>query len=36
MLRDWGAIRSRFIKVFPREYRRALAELAAANRKAAA
>ena len=33
---DWAASRSRFVKVFPKEYRRALAELAAAQKKAAA
>jgi glutamate synthase (NADPH/NADH) large chain len=35
-LRDkWSQHRSRFIKVFPKEYRRALAELAAAHKKVA-
>jgi glutamate synthase (NADPH/NADH) large chain len=29
----WGIWRSRFVKVFPKEYRRALGELAAAHRK---
>ena len=36
VLEKWPVYRSRFIKVFPKEYRRALAELAAAQRKAAA
>jgi glutamate synthase (NADPH/NADH) large chain len=36
LLRDWATARARFVKVFPKEYRRALGELAAANRKAAA
>jgi len=36
ILADWAARRSRFIKVFPKEYRRALGELAAAQKKAAA
>ena len=36
ILEDWSAQRARFVKVFPKEYRRALGELAAANRKAAA
>jgi glutamate synthase (NADPH/NADH) large chain len=36
ILAKWGDYRSRFVKVFPKEYRRALGELAAAHRKAAA
>jgi glutamate synthase (NADPH/NADH) large chain len=32
----WGEYRPRFVKVFPKEYRRALGELAAAQRKVAA
>jgi glutamate synthase (NADPH/NADH) large chain len=36
ILQQWGINRPRFIKVFPKEYRRALAELATAGRKAAA
>ncbi len=36
ILDRWSEYRSRFVKVFPREYRRALGELAAAQRKAAA
>ena len=36
ILAGWGEARGRFIKVFPKEYRRALGELAAANRKVAA
>jgi glutamate synthase (NADPH/NADH) large chain len=36
ILEDWTAYRFRFVKVFPKEYRRALGELAAAHRKAAA
>jgi glutamate synthase domain-containing protein 3 len=36
ILQDWGRCRERFVKVFPKEYRRALGELAAAHRKAAA
>jgi len=31
-----GGHRSRFVKIFPKEYRRAWAKLAAAQRKAAA
>jgi len=33
ILDDWSAYRPRFVKVFPKEYRRALAEIAAANRR---
>jgi glutamate synthase (NADPH) large chain len=36
ILDAWAAYRPRFIKVFPKEYRRALGELAAAHKKAAA
>ncbi|HXV29273.1 MAG TPA: glutamate synthase-related protein, partial [Sinorhizobium sp.] len=36
ILDDWTAHRARFVKVFPKEYRRALKELAAAGRKVAA
>jgi glutamate synthase domain-containing protein 3 len=36
MLDKWSHYRARFIKVFPKEYRRALAELAASQKKAAA
>ncbi len=36
VLGRWGEYRSRFVKVFPKEYRRALGELAAAQRKVAA
>ncbi len=36
LLADWDNARTRFIKVFPKEYRRALGELAAAGRKSAA
>ena len=36
ILDDWASYRARFVKVFPREYRRALGELAEAGRKAAA
>jgi len=36
ILSKWGEYRGRFVKVFPKEYRRALGELAAAHRKAAA
>ena len=36
MLESWSGYRTRFIKVFPNEYRRALGELAAAGRKVAA
>jgi glutamate synthase (NADPH/NADH) large chain len=36
ILEQWNSYRSRFIKVFPKEYQRALLELAAAGRKAAA
>jgi glutamate synthase domain-containing protein 3 len=35
ILDDWGQYRARFVKVFPKEYRRALAELAAKNKVAA-
>jgi glutamate synthase domain-containing protein 3 len=36
ILEKWAAYRARFVKIFPKEYRRALGELAAAQRKAAA
>jgi glutamate synthase (NADPH) large chain len=36
ILEQWDVYRLRFVKVFPNEYRRALAELASAGRKAAA
>jgi glutamate synthase domain-containing protein 3 len=36
ILDNWVTYRARFVKVFPKEYRRALKELAAAGRKAAA
>src|SRR5579859_2322123 len=35
ILDDWSRYRARFVKVFPKEYRRALAELAAKNKVAA-
>ncbi len=36
VLEQWGEYRGRFVKVFPKEYRRALGELAASQKKAAA
>ena len=36
LLADWSTARAKFVKVMPNEYKRALAELAAANSKAAA
>ena len=36
ILENWAEHRLRFVKVFPKEYRRALGELAASHRKAAA
>ena len=36
IVEKWPEYRLRFVKVFPKEYRRALGELAAAHRKAAA
>jgi len=36
ILEKWADYRARFTKIFPKEYRRALGELAAAKRKAAA
>jgi glutamate synthase (NADPH/NADH) large chain len=36
ILDKWAQYRARFVKVFPKEYRRALAELAASRKKAAA
>jgi glutamate synthase (NADPH/NADH) large chain len=36
ILEKWAVYRPRFVKIFPKEYRRALGELAAAQRKAAA
>jgi glutamate synthase domain-containing protein 3 len=35
-LEQWNTYRLRFVKVLPKEYKRALAELAAAGRKVAA
>jgi len=36
ILEKWAEYRTRFVKIFPKEYRRALGELAAGKRKAAA
>jgi glutamate synthase domain-containing protein 3 len=36
ILDSWAQYRARFIKVFPKEYRRALAELAARHKRIAA
>jgi glutamate synthase (NADPH) large chain len=36
ILEKWSECRARFVKVFPKEYRRALGELADAQKKAAA
>jgi glutamate synthase (NADPH/NADH) large chain len=36
ILDDWSALRARFVKVFPHEYRRALGELAAKHKRLAA
>jgi glutamate synthase domain-containing protein 3 len=36
ILEKWTEYRTRFTKIFPKEYRRALGELAAAKSKAAA
>jgi glutamate synthase domain-containing protein 3 len=36
ILAGWASYRSKFVKVFPKEYRRALGELAAAHNKVAA
>ena len=36
ILDQWATFRSRFVKVFPKEYRRALTELATNSRKVAA
>jgi len=36
ILEKWADYRARFVKIYPKEYRRALGELAAAKRKAAA
>jgi glutamate synthase (NADPH/NADH) large chain len=36
ILADWAKVRAKFVKVFPKEYRRALTENAAASRKAVA
>jgi glutamate synthase (NADPH/NADH) large chain len=36
VLEQWSAYRARFVKIFPKEYRRALGELAVAQRKVAA
>ena len=35
ILENWSRYRARFVKVFPKEYRRALAELAAKSKVAA-
>jgi glutamate synthase domain-containing protein 3 len=35
ILDDWTKCRARFVKIFPREYRRALAEIAAGKKAAA-
>ena len=35
ILQNWAQYRARFVKVFPKEYRRALGELAARPRVAA-
>jgi glutamate synthase (NADPH/NADH) large chain len=36
ILEQWASLRTRFVKVFPKEYRRALGELAAAHKRVAA
>jgi glutamate synthase domain-containing protein 3 len=36
ILENWAKVRSKFVKVFPREYRRALTEIAAKSKKIAA
>ncbi len=36
ILDDWAEFRTQFVKVFPKEYRRALAELAASQKRIAA
>ena len=36
LLADWASYRTKFVKVFPHEYRRALTEMAAANARKAA
>jgi glutamate synthase domain-containing protein 3 len=36
ILEKWAQFRARFVKVFPKEYRRALAEMAASRKKEAA
>jgi len=36
ILENWAQYRTRFVKVFPKEYRRALGELAAKHEKIAA
>ena len=36
ILENWAAYRPRFVKIFPKEYRRALGELAAAHKRVAA
>ena len=36
ILDNWAQYRTRFVKVFPKEYRRALAELAAQHKRIAA
>ena len=35
ILADWSRFRTRFVKVFPKEYRRALGELAGSPQKVA-
>jgi glutamate synthase (NADPH) large chain len=36
VLDNWAQLRTRFVKVFPKEYRRALLELAASQKRIAA
>ena len=36
IIENWAAYRPRFVKIFPKEYRRALGELAAAHKRVAA
>ena len=36
ILENWATYRPRFVKIFPKEYRRALGELAAAQKRVAA
>ena len=35
LLADWDASREKFVKVYPHEYKRALTEMAAAQKEAA-